>query len=56
MSTRPDMVKELLERPLPQLTPPKLTDKSNPPYSTKIRNEIADLQCHPLLESSVGRP
>jgi len=54
MPDRPLFIKELLDRPLPQLTPPRLSDKSNPPYSVVIRNQIADLQCHPLLESAVG--
>jgi hypothetical protein len=39
---------------VPLLTPPRLSDKSNPPYSNDIRNQIADLQCHPLLESAVS--
>jgi len=54
MTARPPFVKELLDRPLPLLTPPGLSDKANPPYSVDIRNQIADLQCHPLLESSVS--
>lgn len=58
MSSRPAFVQTLLERPLPELTPPRLTDSSNPPYSTDMRAQIADLQCHPLLESvvSLGSP
>lgn len=55
MSSRPNFVSELLNRPLPALTPPRLTDKSNPPYSVDIQNKIADLKCHPLLESAVSR-
>jgi len=51
---RPSFIKELLDRPLPLLHPPHLSDKHNPPYSVDIRNQIADLQCHPLLESSVS--
>jgi hypothetical protein len=54
MVDRPSFVTDLLNRPLPQLTPPKLTDKSNPPYSTDIQSQIADLKCHPLLESAVS--
>jgi hypothetical protein len=54
MSARPAFVADLLGRRLPQLTPPRLTDSQNPPYSTIIRNQIADLQCHPLLESAVS--
>jgi hypothetical protein len=54
MTTRPRFIKELLARPLPLLTPPHLSDKSNPPYSVDIQNQIADLQCHPLLESAVS--
>jgi hypothetical protein len=47
MTARPTFVRQLLDRPLPLLTPPRLSDKSNPPYSNDIRNQIADLQCHP---------
>ena len=54
MSTRPDFVAALIDRPLPQLTPPRLSDKSNPPYSVDLQNEIADLKCHPLLEATVS--
>ena len=54
MSTRPAFVQTLLDRPLPELTPPRLSDSSNPPYSTDIRAQIADLRCHPLLESVVS--
>jgi hypothetical protein len=54
MTARPTFVRQLLDRPLPQLTPPRLSDRSNPPYSVDIRNRIADLQCHPLLESAVS--
>lgn len=50
---RPSFISDLLARPLPQLTPPKLTDASNPPYSAPIRAQIADLGCHPLLESAL---
>jgi len=51
---RPSFIEALLDRPLPPLTPLHLSDKSNPPYSVDIRNQIADLQCHPLLEASVS--
>jgi len=54
MTARPTFVRQLLDRPLPQLTPPRLSDKANPPYSVDIRAQIADLQCHPLLESAVS--
>jgi hypothetical protein len=54
MAGRPLFIEELLGRPLPLLTPPRLSDKSNPPYSVDIQNQIADLQCHPLLESAVS--
>lgn len=54
MSSRPDFIAELIRRPLPALTPPRLTDKSNPPFSVHLQNQIADLKCHPLLESAVS--
>lgn len=54
MSARPPFVQILYDRPLPELTPPRLTDSSNPPYSTDVRAQIADLGCHPLLESAVS--
>ena len=54
--SRPAFIQTLLDRPLPPLTPAGLSDKSNPPYSTAIQNQIADLKCHPLLESVVGLP
>jgi hypothetical protein len=54
MAPRPLFITGLLGRPLPLLTPPRLSDKSNPPFSVDIQNQIADLQCHPLLESAVS--
>lgn len=54
-SSRPTFIDEqLLKRPLPELVPPKLSPTQNPPYSETIRNEIAELKCHPLLESAVS--
>jgi hypothetical protein len=50
---RPAWVAELLNRPLPRLTPPKLSDTRNPPYSTNLQSQIADASCHPLLESAL---
>lgn len=55
MSARPTFVdEELLKRPLPELVPPKLSPTQNPPYAEGIRNKIAELKCHPLIESAVG--
>ena len=54
MPDRPGFVQQLLDRPLPPLTPPKLGDTSNSPYHLKIQSEIADLKCHPALESAVS--
>jgi len=54
MESRPPFVEELLKRSLPELTPSHLSDSENPPFSTEVRNKIADLQCHPLLESAVS--
>jgi hypothetical protein len=51
MQSRPDFVTALLERPLPQLQPPKLSNTNNTPYSISIRSSIADARLHPLLES-----
>jgi hypothetical protein len=51
--SRPGFIAELEARPLPLLAPPKLTDSSNPPYSPSARSAIADLKCHPLLESAL---
>ena len=50
---RPSFVAQLLSRPLPPLTPTRLTDHSNPPWREDIQSQIADLKCHPLLESAV---
>ena len=44
---------ELLARPLPELVPPKLSPSQNPPFSTEVQSKIADLKCHPALESAV---
>lgn len=52
--SRPAFIdKYLLKRPLPELIPPKLSITQNPPYSESIRNQIAELKCHPLLESAL---
>jgi hypothetical protein len=51
---RPSFVEELLSRSLPPLTPAKLSDKNNTPYSKDLQNSIADLKCHPALESAVS--
>ena len=55
MPPRPRFVDELLQRPLPPLTPAGLSDTRNPPFSQEYQNQIADLHCHPLLESAVSR-
>lgn len=51
---RPSFVAQLLSRPLPPLTPARLTDHSNPPWREEFQSQTADLKCHPLLESAVG--
>lgn len=54
MSTRPPFIDEiLLARPLPPLVPKGLSPTQNPVYSEEARSKIADLKCHPALESAV---
>lgn len=52
-ASRPSFVKTLLDRPLPELRPPKLSESNNPPWSKEVRAAIADGAYHPLLESAV---
>jgi hypothetical protein len=53
-ASRPPFVDEiLLARPLPPLVPKGLSPTQNPVYSTEARSKIADLRCHPALESCV---
>ncbi|WWD20483.1 hypothetical protein CI109_104959 [Kwoniella shandongensis] len=52
MTDRPSFVSDLLHRPLPALTPSKLSDGNNTPYRKDLQDSIADLKCHPALESA----
>ncbi|KAL7005927.1 hypothetical protein EMMF5_004468 [Cystobasidiomycetes sp. EMM_F5] len=52
-ASRPSFVKTLLDRPLPELRPPKLSESNNPPWSKEVRAAIADGAYHPLLESAL---
>nr|XP_031857316.1 uncharacterized protein CI109_007264 [Kwoniella shandongensis]KAA5524388.1 hypothetical protein CI109_007264 [Kwoniella shandongensis] len=53
MTDRPSFVSDLLHRPLPALTPSKLSDGNNTPYRKDLQDSIADLKCHPALESAL---
>lgn len=53
MAQRPDWLQTLLDRPLPELFPPRLTDKQNPPWSRDQQARIADALLHPLLEATL---
>lgn len=58
---RPAVVRAILGRcddgrhgsKYPELVPRKLNDKYNEPYKREWQSGIADLGCHPLLESAV---
>ncbi|KAK8847659.1 hypothetical protein IAR55_005518 [Kwoniella newhampshirensis] len=53
MSKRPTFVDDLVNRPLPALTPARLSDENNTPYKKEWQDSIADLKCHPALESAL---
>jgi hypothetical protein len=49
--SRPAFVDTLLARPLPPLTPAKLSESANPPYSAALQAQIANAGVHPTLEA-----